>query len=152
MTIKHQHFRTECMVNVSRAYGLSRREASLRPARARRSHDHLGTDSVESKLPSLYVPVNPSPVSREASRDLSRSIGPSTMVGFELRTLLSVRIYIIPGLVFMFRAKRPLYLRHMSDIDKTAGTGVSGERGRRKTAELHTSGGKRAETWRGGVK
>ena len=48
----------------------------------------------------------------------------------------------------MFRAKQPLHLRH-SDLDETADTGVSEERGRRKTAELHTSGAKRAET-RGG--
>ena len=40
----------------------------------------------------------------------------------------------------------------MSDMDETAETGVSDERGRKKTAELHTSVAKRAETWRGGVK
>ena len=49
---------------------LSRREASIRPAHARRVRDHLGTDSVRSKLPPLCAPVSPSPVSREASRDL----------------------------------------------------------------------------------
>ena len=48
---------------------LSRREASTRSAHARRFRDHLGTDSVRSKLPPLCVPVSPSPVSREASRD-----------------------------------------------------------------------------------
>ena len=32
-------------------------------------------------------------------------------------------------LISMFGAKRPLYLRH-SDIDETADTGVSDERGR----------------------
>ena len=67
---------------------LSRREASLRPARARCSRDHLGTDSVRSKLPPLYVPVSPSPVSHEASRDLWRSIDPSTIVVLKLRTSL----------------------------------------------------------------
>ena len=36
--------------------------------------------------------------------------------------------------------------------DETAETGVTDERGRRKIAELHTSGAKRPETWRGGVK
>ena len=36
----------------------------------------------------------------------------------------------------------------MSDIDETAETGVPDERGRRKAAEFHTSGAKRAETWR----
>ena len=49
----------------------------------------------------------------------------------------------------MFRAKRPLHLRH-SDIDDIADTGVSYERGRRETAEVHTSGAKRAEMARGG--
>ena len=48
-----------------------------------------GTDSIRSKLPPLYVPVSPSPVSRQASRDLWRSIGPSTIVVFKLRTSLS---------------------------------------------------------------
>ena len=52
----------------------------------------------------------------------------------------------IADLIFMFRAKRSLYLRQMSDIDETADTGVSDERGRKKTAEVHTSGAKRAET------
>ena len=40
----------------------------------------------------------------------------------------------------------------MSDIDETAETGGSDERGRRKTAELHTSVAKRGETWRVGLK
>ena len=44
-------------------------EASLKPAHARRFRDHLGNDSVRSKLPPLSVPVTPSPASREASRD-----------------------------------------------------------------------------------
>ena len=65
---------------------LSRREASIRPAHARRFRDHLGTDTVRSKLPPLCVPVSPSPVSREISRDLWRSIRPSTMGVFKLRT------------------------------------------------------------------
>ena len=67
---------------------LSHREASLRRARARRSRDHFGTVSVRFKLPSLYATVTPLPVSREASRDLCRSIGPSTMVVFKPRTSL----------------------------------------------------------------
>ena len=76
------------MVNERTA--LSRREAFLRPARALHSRDHFGTDSVRSTLPPLYVPVNPLPVSREAinNRDLWRSIGPSTMDVFKLRTSL----------------------------------------------------------------
>ena len=54
----------------------------------------------------------------------------------------------IMGDLILFRAKRPLYLRH-SRIDKTADsyTHVSDQRGT-KTAEIHTSGAKRAETWR----
>ena len=73
-------------VRLDQLTALSRAGASLRPARARRSRDHFGTDSVRPKLPPLYVPVSPSPVSREASRDLWRLIGPSTMVVFKLRT------------------------------------------------------------------
>ena len=53
------------------------------PARAWRSRDHLDTGPTFPHC----VPVSPSPVSREASRDLWRSIGPSTMV-FKLRTSL----------------------------------------------------------------
>ena len=68
---------------------LSHREASLRPARARRCRDHFGTDSVLSKLPPPYVPTSPSPASREASRGLWRSVGLSTMVVFKLRTSMS---------------------------------------------------------------
>ena len=44
---------------------LSRREASIRPAHARRFRDHLDTDSVRSKLPPLCMLVSPSPVSRD---------------------------------------------------------------------------------------
>ena len=40
----------------------------------------------------------------------------------------------------------------ISMTDETAETGVSDQRGRRKTAELHTRGSKRVKTWRGGVK
>ena len=51
----------------------------------------------------------------------------------------------------MFTSKRTLYFRHFR-LDETTETDVSDQRGRGKTAELHTSGAKRAETWRGGVK
>ena len=71
----------------------SRPGAPLRPGRARRSRDHFATDLVGSKLHPQYVSVSASPVSREAGRDLCRSIGPSTMVVFILRTSLSVQIY-----------------------------------------------------------
>ena len=33
------------------------------------SRDHLATDSIWSNLPPLHVPLSPSPVSHEASRD-----------------------------------------------------------------------------------
>ena len=42
----------------------------------------------------------------------------------------------------MFTARR-LYISVISGIDETAETGVPDQRGRRKTAELHTSGAKR---------
>ena len=130
---------------------MSGREASLRPARARRSRDQLGTDSVRSKLPPLYVPVSPSPISREATRDLWRSIGPSAMIVFKPRTNVAVSTSTVSAntiqdLIFMFWAKRTLYFRHFR-LDSTEETGVSVQRGRTKTAELRTSGAKRAETF-----
>ena len=60
--------------------------------------------------------------------------------------------YIVIDLIYSCSGKNDLIIFDMSDIDETAETGVSNERGRRKTAELHTSGAKRAETWRVGVK
>ena len=66
--------------------GLTRRLAFLGPARARRSRDPFGTISVLSKPPPQYVAVRPTPVSRETTHDLWRSIGPSAMVLFKLRT------------------------------------------------------------------
>ena len=62
---------------------LSRREASLRTARARGFRDSFGTDSILSKLPLLHVSMGRLPVSGEASHDLWRSIGPSTMVNLQ---------------------------------------------------------------------
>ena len=58
---------------------------------------------------------------------------------------------IMEDLILMFTSKRTLYFRHFR-LDETAETDVSDQRGRRKTAHLHTSGAKQAETWRGGVK
>ena len=134
---------------------LSRREASLRPVRARRSRGHFGTVSVRSKLPPPCVPVSPSPVSREASRDfaaLDRTFdggrGQTANVGISSSTVPeNIQDY----LIFMFTSKRTLHCRHFR-LDKTAVTGVSDQRGRRKTAELDTSGAKRAGIWQGGVK
>ena len=53
-------------------------------------------------------------------------------------------------LIFMFKAKRRIYFRQLR-LYETEETGVSDQRGRRKTAVLNTSGVKRAKTWRGGV-
>ena len=47
---------------------------------------------------------------------------------------------IMRDFVFMFREKP--YISDISDIDETAETVVSGQRGRRKTEEVHTSGAK----------
>ena len=140
------------MVKASRAYGLSHREASLKPARARRSRATiLGTDSVRSKLPPPYVPVSPSPVSRGPSRDLWRSIGPSTMVVFKLRTSLSAQPLCLHDSISIFMANRPVYYRRFRR-EETAATEVFDQRGRKKTAEFHKSGANRAEIWGGEVK
>ena len=53
--------------------------------------------------------------------------------------------------MFMFTGKRTLPFQHFR-LDEEAETGVLEKRGRRKTAELHTSGAKRAKTWQGRVK
>ena len=62
------------------------------PGRALSPLDHFGTVSDRSMLPPLYVPVRSSPVVREDSRDLWRSIDSSTMVVFKLLTLLSAHL------------------------------------------------------------
>ena len=62
----------------------------------------------------------------------------------------TVSANIIDDLIYMFRAKQPLYLRHFR-LDEIAETDVSDQQGMRKMEELHTSA-KRAETWRGWVK
>ena len=67
--MKHQLHSGQLWLNLHERTVLSRREASPRPVRARRSRDHFGTDQIRSKLPPLYVPVSPSPGSREANRD-----------------------------------------------------------------------------------
>ena len=78
---KHQlHFRTELTIKASRAHGFV-------PSRGWPQ----GIDLVRSKLSPLHVPVNPSPVSREANRYLWRSICPSTIGVFKLRTSLWTR-------------------------------------------------------------
>ena len=89
MIIKHQvHFRTGWMVTASRAHDFV--PTGFPQACTRRhSHDHLDAVSVRFKLPPLHVPVRPSPIWREAGRDLRRSIGLSTMVVFKLQMSLS---------------------------------------------------------------
>ena len=94
MIIKHQlHFRTGWVGKAWRAHGFVPSRGSP-PARtptplSRPFRHRFGPVQA---FP-LYVPVSPSPVSREASRDMWRSIGPSTMVAFKLRTSLSVCKY-----------------------------------------------------------
>ena len=86
------------------------------------------------------MPVSPSPVSREASRDFVALDWPFDDGRVQTANVaVSTSTWpanIIPDLIFMFRAKRPLCLRHMSDIHEIAEKSVSGERGRRKTAGL----------------
>ena len=48
-------------------------------------------------------------------------------------------------LIFMFRAKITLYFRHFR-LDQAVEMDVSDQRGRRKTADFHTSGARRSET------
>ena len=75
------------------------------------------------------------------------------MVVFKLRTSLSAHpmsANTMTDLIFMFKEKRPLYLRHMSDIHEAAEKGVSDERERGKTAELHTSGANELKLGEGG--
>ena len=65
-------------------------------------------------------------------------------VGIRSSTV-SANVIPVDDIIFMFRAKRPLYLRHFR-LDETTETDVS-DKGRRRTpAELHTRGAKRAET------
>ena len=53
--------------------------------------------------------------------------------------------------MLMFTGIRTLHFRHFR-VGEAAETGVLDQREKRKTAELDTSGDKRAETWQGGVK
>ena len=63
----------------------------------------------------------------------------------DLVNALTVSENIMDYLIFMFMAKRTLYFRRFR-LDETADIDVSDQRRKRKTAELHTSGAKRAET------
>ena len=63
----------------------------------------------------------------------------------------NVSANITDDLIFMFTAKRTLYYPHFSP-DEAQETGVSDQRGGRKTTELHTTGAKQAEPLQGGVK
>ena len=113
-------------VGLDELTALSRPGASLRPGRARRSRDHLATDSVRSKLPPLSVPVSPSCV--ELAVILWRSIGPSTMAMFKLRTSLSAhphvrKCYTRFNLHVQGERHFLLYLRHKVRHNETAEEG-----------------------------
>ena len=107
--------------------------APLRPGCARGSRNHFATDSVRSKLLPLHVPASPLRISREASRDLWRSIGPSTMVVFKLRTSLSVRKYNDRFNLHDIVQGKTTFISPTYFIDETAKTGVSDERGRQQS-------------------
>ena len=132
---------------------LSRREASLRPV-----HGALATISAPIRsgpsLPPPYVPVSRSPVSREASRNLWRSIGPSMMVVFKLRTSLSAHLLcpqiMIDDLIFMFRAKRPVYLRHFRH-GRDSRDGCFWPAREDEDSRASHKRRQRAKTWRWGV-
>ena len=99
--------------------------------------------------------MSPSPVSREASHDFVALDWPLDDGRVQTANVAvstsTVSANVMDGLTFMFRGKRRLYFRNFRLV-KTAETDFSDQRGRRKTAELHTIGAKRAETWRGGMK
>ena len=119
------------MVKASRAHGFfPSRGFTQACARARCSRDHLGTESVWSKVPPLYVPVSPSPGSHEASRvALDRPFDDSRVhtanVAVSASTLSANTIY---DLIYMFRAERPLYFRYFR-LDKTTEADVSDSEG-----------------------
>ena len=137
---------------------MSRREAYLMPARARRSRDHFGTVSVRSKLLPLYVPVSPSPVSREASRDLWRSVLDRPFDDGRVQTAergRCQRIYCVRKYYRLFNIHvhgKTTFIFPTFLTRRDSRTDASDQRGRRKTSEFHTSGAKRAVTLRGGVK
>ena len=97
------------------------------------------------------VPVSPSPVSREASRDFVALDQPfdgrvqTANVGVSISTLSANTL---DDIVYMFRAKRPLYLRYMS-YTLTAETNVCDERGRKpkRFTQADGEGGQSDESW-----
>ena len=101
------------------------------------------------------MPASPSPVSREASRDFVALDRPFDDVRVQTTNVAvsasTVPANVIHDLIFIFTAN-DVCISDISDIDETRETGVSDHQGRRKTAELHTSDVKRAETLRGRVK
>ena len=104
------------------------------------SRNHLATDSVRSKLPALSVPVSPSPVSREASRDFvaldrplddgrvhTANVAASTStVSTKYNTLFNLHVQVKTKIISPTKTKHG-----------TAEKGVSDERGRRQTAQHH---------------
>ena len=125
---------------------LSRREASLRPERARRSRNHFGTVSVWSKIPPRSMPVSPPPVSRGTSSDLWPSIGSSTLVVFKPQlspwTHSLCPLKTIDDCIFMFWDKTNFIFQ----IFQTRPKSRDGRFWRARTAELHTNDAKRPET------
>ena len=98
----------------------------------------------------IYVPVSPSPAWREASRDLWRSIGLSTMVVFKLRH--SERIHC----VCKYNGRTYVHVHGKTNFIFPTFQTRRDSRDRcfipaRKTVDLHTSGAKRAGNWRGGL-
>ena len=81
--------------------------------------------------------MSPSPVSRETSRDfvaLDRLFNDGRVQNANVAVSPpTVSANIIDDLIFMLRAKRSLCLRNMADIDETAETGVSDQRGRQQS-------------------
>ena len=87
-------------------------------------------------------------VTPESVRDADRQTDRSAFTKIENQfCILIIRLHI------HVHGKTTLYFQHFGLLsDETAEADVSDQRGRRKTAELHTSGAKRDETRRGWVK
>ena len=155
--IKHQlHFWTERMVNASRAHGFI-------PSRG--FPQACTRTALSRPFGHRYSPVQASNMCTSKARPVSR-VKLAVICG--ARSALRrwscsnceqerrcERIHCVRKCNCRFnihvQGKRPLYFRHFK-LDETAETDVSDQRGRRKTAELHISGAKRAETRREGVK
>ena len=137
-------------MKASRAYGFVPSRGFPQACTRTRSRGHLGTDSARFKLPPLYVPVSLSRMklamicgARSALRRWSCSNCERRCERNHCIRKYSGRFNHVTTFV------SPTFQTYK---DEKAEMGVSDQRGWRKTAELHTSGAKQAETWRGGVK